>query len=66
MILDCDDYEAESNHTSSSWQKAILRFFENSMPKKVDLVTTNTYFNKNRMVKLGIPEEKIHYIPNGG
>lgn len=65
VILDCDDYEAESNHTSSSWQKAILRFFENSMPKKVDLVTTNTYFNKNRMVKLGIPEEKIHYIPNG-
>lgn len=65
VILDCDDYEAESNHTSSNLQKTILRFFENTMPKKVDLVTTNTYFNKNRMIKLGIPEGKIHYIPNG-
>jgi len=65
LIVDCDDYEAESNKTSSRWQKTLLRFFENSLPKKADLITTNTYFNKERMQKLGIDNEKIHYLPNG-
>jgi len=65
LILDCDDYEAESNKTRSQWQKTLLRFFENSLPKKADLITTNTYFNKERMQKLGIDNEKIHYLPNG-
>lgn len=65
LVVDCDDYEAESNKTSSLWQKSVLRFFENFLPKKADLVTTNTYFNFNRMQKLGIASEKIHYLPNG-
>jgi len=65
LIVDCDDYEAESNKTSSRWQKTLLRFFENSLPKKADLITTNTYFNKERMQKLGIDNERIHYLPNG-
>lgn len=65
LIVDCDDYEAESNKTSSRWQKTLLRFFENSLPKKADLITTNTYFNKERMQKLGIDSERIHYLPNG-
>ncbi|MDY0124868.1 MAG: glycosyltransferase family 4 protein [Anaerolineaceae bacterium] len=65
LIVDCDDYEAESNKTSSRWQKALLRFFENFLPKKANLVTTNTYFNMDRLQKLGISSEKIHYLPNG-
>jgi glycosyltransferase involved in cell wall biosynthesis len=65
LIVDCDDYEAESNKTSSYWQKTLIKFFENSLPKKADLVTTNTYFNKERMQKLGIDENKIYYLPNG-
>lgn len=65
LIVDCDDYEAESNKTSSPWQKTLIKFFENSLPKKADLVTTNTYFNKERMQKLGIDERKIYYLPNG-
>ncbi|HHX08712.1 MAG TPA: glycosyltransferase family 4 protein [Chloroflexi bacterium] len=65
LIVDCDDYEAESNKTGSFWQKPLLRFFENTLPKKADLITTNTYFNKERMQKLGIDEKKIYYLPNG-
>lgn len=65
LIVDCDDYEAESNHTKSNWQKKVLRFFENSLPKKADLVTTNTYFMKDYMITHGVPENKIAYIPNG-
>jgi len=65
LVVDCDDYEAESNKTSSRWQKTLLRFFENFLPKKAALVTTNTYFNKERMQELGIASEKILYLPNG-
>lgn len=65
LIVDCDDYEAESNKTNSFWQKPLLRFFENSLPEKADLITTNTFFNKERMKKLGIDESKIQYLPNG-
>ena len=65
LIVDCDDYEAESNKTNSFWQKPLLRFFENSLPKKANLITTNTFFNKERMKRLGIDENKIQYLPNG-
>jgi len=65
LIVDCDDYEAESNRIGFPLQKTILKFFENSLPKKADLVTTNTYFNIERMQKLGVEENKIYYLPNG-
>lgn len=65
LIVDCDDYEAESNKTNSLWQKTLIRFFENTLPRKASLVTTNTYFNKERMQELGIAPGKIHYLPNG-
>jgi glycosyltransferase involved in cell wall biosynthesis len=65
IILDCDDYEAESNYFSSSWQQSVIRFFENTMPKLVHHVTSNTFFNKKRMIGLGVPANKIDYLPNG-
>jgi glycosyltransferase involved in cell wall biosynthesis len=65
IILDCDDYEAESNYFSSTWQKWIIEVFENFTPKLVHQVTTNTMFNKNRMIDLGISPYKIDYLPNG-
>ena len=65
IILDCDDYEAASNYFSSTWQQWIIKIFENTMPKLVDIITTNTYFNKERMIGLGVPAEKINYLPNG-
>lgn len=65
IVLDCDDYEAASNFFSSFWQRWIVKLFENNMPKLVNHVTTNTYFNQNRMIALGVPEEKIDYVPNG-
>jgi glycosyltransferase involved in cell wall biosynthesis len=65
IILDCDDYEAASNYFSSPWQKWVVKFFEDTMPKLVDHVTTNTYFNKERMIDLGVSADKIDYLPNG-
>lgn len=65
IILDCDDYEAVSNYFSSRWQRWVIRWFENTMPKLVHQVITNTYFNKHRMIGLGVSVEKIDYLPNG-
>lgn len=65
VIVDCDDYEAASNRFSFQWQYKIVRHFENSVPKSARHVTTNTYFNLERMAALGIPRTKISYLPNG-
>jgi len=65
IILDCDDYEAASNYFASSWQRWVVRTFENLTPKLVNKITTNTIYNQNRMVKLGVPAKKINYLPNG-
>jgi glycosyltransferase involved in cell wall biosynthesis len=65
ILLDCDDYEAASNTFRSAWQRWVVMVFENWMPKLVHHVTTNTLFNKRRMIAAGIPAEKIDYIPNG-
>lgn len=65
IIVDCDDYEAASNHYTSRWQRGIVQLFENGIPKITDLVTTNTHFTAQRLMDLGIKSEKIHYLPNG-
>lgn len=65
LIVDCDDYEAESNRTSSPWQKKMLAFFERKLPKKADLVTTNTYFMRDQLINWGVEKENIVYLPNG-
>lgn len=65
LIIDCDDYEAESNRTSAQWQKYVLRHFEKNLPKKADLVTTNTHFMRDQIILQGINPEKIFYLPNG-
>ena len=65
IILDCDDYEAVSNYFRSPWQQWVVKGFENVMPKLVHHVTTNTHFNKDRMINSGVPPEKIDYLPNG-
>lgn len=65
VVMDCDDYEAESNHTSSWWQKTVLRLFENNAPKKSNLVTTNTQFMRSFLMNNGLSGDKIFYIPNG-
>jgi glycosyltransferase involved in cell wall biosynthesis len=65
IILDCDDYEAASNYFSSKWQQIVVKLFENITPRFVNQITTNTLYNKERMISLGIPSKKIYYLPNG-
>lgn len=65
LVVDCDDYETESNRTYSKLQKKVLAFFERFLPKQASLVTTNTYFMRNRLILQGVEELKIVYLPNG-
>lgn len=65
LIVDCDDYEAESNRTCAPWQKKVLAFFEKKLPEKADLVTTNTYFMRDNLIYWGVEKDKIFYLPNG-
>lgn len=65
LVLDCSDYEAGTNRFSGAWQRWIIAFFENSMPRLADLITTHATFLHDRLLSLGVPLEKIAYLPNG-
>ena len=65
VILDCDDYEAASNHFGNKTQFKIVKWFEDNLPRMANWVTSNTHFTRQRLIGLGISPEKICYIPNG-
>jgi len=65
VFLDCDDFEAGSTHFSGKWQKWVITLFENTLPGYMDHITANTFFNLDRLRSLGIPSNKITYLPNG-
>ena len=65
LIVDCDDDETGSNRFTNQLQKQIVAWFEKWVPKKAQFVTSNTYFTLNRLEMLGIPRNKLVYVPNG-
>ena len=65
VFLDYDDYEAGSGRFQGAWQKSVIKFFENGTPKRVDHISTHTYFLRDRLLALGIPAQKITYLPGG-
>lgn len=65
LFVDCDDYEAASNRTSGAWQRRILAYFEDSLPRQAHAVTVNTRFLQQRVQQLGVPANRIVWIPNG-
>jgi glycosyltransferase involved in cell wall biosynthesis len=65
VFLDCDDLEVATSHFSGKWQRWGVALFEDGMPHRVQHVTTHTYFLRDRLVRMGVPQEKITYIPNG-
>jgi glycosyltransferase involved in cell wall biosynthesis len=65
VYLDCDDYEAVINRFGAGWQKQGVVFFERELPRRVDYITTHTFFIRSRLLADGIPPERIFYISNG-
>jgi len=64
FVVDCDDYEAESNRLSKI-QKRVFVYFEDNVPKRAKAITVNTHFSLKRMIQLGINSSKLFYMPNG-
>jgi glycosyltransferase involved in cell wall biosynthesis len=65
LYLDCDDYEAESNRYSGDWEKRVVTFWEDRLPRFARGITVNTRFTQRRLESLGYPAERIIYVPNG-
>ena len=65
LYLDCDDYEAASNHFSGHWQKMIVRWWEDHLPGAVRAITVNSTFLFQRCRALGVPAERLLLVSNG-
>ena len=65
LYVDCDDYEAGGNRTASLWQRSVLAAWEDRLPLRAAGVTVNTRFLAERCRALGVPPERIAYVPNG-
>ena len=50
FLLDCDDYEAASGRFSSRWEEWLISKFEQWTPRKASIVTTNTFFMKEKLI----------------
>ncbi|MCC7359650.1 MAG: glycosyltransferase family 4 protein [Anaerolineales bacterium] len=65
LYLDCDDYEAESNRFGAAWQRSVVRWWEDRLPRAARGVTVNTTFLRERCRRLGVPAERLRLVPNG-
>jgi glycosyltransferase involved in cell wall biosynthesis len=64
VYLDCDDLEATSNRFGAGWQRAVVSWFEDHLPRWVCGVTVNTTFLLTRLRPL-VPEDRpIVLVPN--
>jgi glycosyltransferase involved in cell wall biosynthesis len=62
---DCDDYEAQTNRFSGEWQRRIVQHFEDGLATYAAGLTANTRFTLRRYQAMGVPEERMVYVPNG-
>jgi len=65
LYLDCDDNETASNHFASQWQKSMVRWWEDRLPKVANGVTVNTSYLRDRCIRSGVPNARIKLVPNG-
>jgi glycosyltransferase involved in cell wall biosynthesis len=64
VFLDCDDIEATSNRFGGRWQRSIVAWFEDYLPRWVHGVTVNTTFLRARVRPL-VPEDRpVVLVPN--
>lgn len=70
FVLDLDDLEgiggfATINQKGKTFNKLVISFFEEFMPKKADAVTVVSKFLERKVELLDINRNKIFYVPNG-
>ena len=65
FVLDCDDLEVQNLHFSGKWQRGVIAFFENNLPRRANHVTTHNSTLAAFLENLGVPRDKISDLPNG-
>ncbi len=65
LFLDYDDLEAQSNRLGGEWQRRVLGWFEDRVPRQVDGVTVHSHFLMERLRALGVPAARILQLPSG-
>jgi glycosyltransferase involved in cell wall biosynthesis len=65
LFVDCDDLEAANNRFAGGWQRRVVSFFERRIPRQADHVTTHTRVLQEQLLALGVPAERITYLPHG-
>lgn len=65
LYVDCDDYEAGGNRFGAGWQRGLVRFWEDQLPRRAKAVTVNTRFLQRRCADLGLPPAHVTHVPNG-
>ena len=65
LFVDCDDLEAANNRFTGGWQRRVVSFFEQRIPRLADHVTTHTRVLQEQLLALGVPAERITYLPHG-
>ena len=65
VVVDCDDYEAESGNFQSGWQRSIVSIFEKKIPTLTNGVITNTTLMSENLRSWGVSRNKLYYLPNG-
>lgn len=63
--VDCDDYEAGANRFGAAWQRIMVEWWEDRLPRIAAGVTVNTRFLEQRNLGLGVPASRMRYVPNG-
>jgi glycosyltransferase involved in cell wall biosynthesis len=64
VYLDCDDLEAASNRFSAGWQRTVVAWFEDHLPRWVHGITVNTRFLQTRLQPLVRKSRRIVLVPN--
>ncbi len=65
LYVDCDDYEAAANRFGGAWQRRVVAWWEDRLPRMARGVSVNTRFLHDRLQRLGVPESRLRYVSNG-
>jgi len=64
VYLDCDDIEAVSNRFRAEWQRRVVAWFEDHLPRWVKGVTVNTSFLLEHLRPLVPQDRPVILVPN--
>ncbi len=63
VYLDCDDLESASNQFGAEWQRSVVSWFEERLPRWARGVTVNTNFLLARIKRMA-PQKRCVLVPN--